>query len=497
MADLKRAHRILALTTTAFVLCFAAWMLNGVLVTYLVEEGVFEWSSTQVGWLIGAPVLTGAIMRLPAGILTDKYGGKPIMIGVLVVSAVPLAGLSLASGFWSFLLCSLGFGLAGAGFAVGIAYTCEWYPEKWKGTAMGIFGAGNAGAAITTLVGPSLLGMLTNDGANLEGWRTLPLLYAGVLLAMALLFGLLTRNKKSSEGPRTLLACLAPLKSVRVWRFGLYYFLVFGCFVAFAQWLVPYFVNSYYLSLVTAGLLASAFSFPSGIIRALGGWMSDVWGPRKVMYWVLGASMVLSFLLIFPRMVVQTPGKGVLAEVSGTVEAVTDDAIVVDGRSYELESRATTFNLSQADHETLIWPTKETWQEPIVEPGAEVAKQQLLAKGQTQIYFQANLWIAIVLIILIGSVWGIGKAGVYKYIPHYFPNEVGVVGGTVGVIGGMGGFFCPIAFGYLLEWTGFWTSCWIFMFVISAICLWWLHHVVTSMMNDKSPQKAREIEPID
>ena len=492
MPETRLANRILAVTTAAFVVCFAAWMLNGVLVTHLVEQGVFDWSSVQAGWLVGAPVLTGSVLRLPAGILTDKYGGKPVMIGVLVFTAFPLGLLSLVTGYWSFLLCSLGFGVAGAGFAVGIAYVAAWYPQKWRGTAMGVFGAGNAGAAITTLVAPTALGSLTDHGANPEGWRTLPLLYAASMLGIAAVFALTTRNRGAGE-PRTLTECLQPLKDVRVWRFGLYYFLVFGCFVAFAQWLVPYFVNSYQLSLVTAGLLASAFSFPSGVVRAAGGWMSDVWGARKVMYWVLGLSALVSLLLVFPRMVVETPGEGVLAEFAGTVVEVTEEVIIVDDRPYDLVPHQTAFEITWSDDRALIWPTKQTWQEPVVQAGQPVVRRQLLASGRTQIYFQANIWIAVVLIVLIGVVWGIGKAAVYKYIPEYFPGQVGVVGGMIGVIGGLGGFVCPVIFAYLLEWTGFWTSCWIFMFFVSALCLWWMHHVVSRIL-DREHGTTRDLE---
>ncbi|MEK7255173.1 MAG: MFS transporter, partial [Bacteroidota bacterium] len=77
---------------------------------------------------------------------------------------------------------------------------------------------------------------------------------------------------------------------------------------------------------------------------------------------------------------------------------------------------------------------------------------------------------------------GIGKAAVYKYIPDFFPEQVGVVGGMVGVLGGLGGFFCPIIFGYLLNGTGLWTSCWMFMLLLSVVCLVWLHRVVTKKM---------------
>ena len=255
-----------------------------------------------------------------------------------------------------------------------------------------------------------------------------------------------------------------------------YYFLVFGCFVSFSQWLVPYFINVYYLPLVTAGIFAALFSFPSGIIRALGGWWSDIWGARKVMYWVLGSSVLISVMLIVPPMEIYSPGKGVVANRPGTVAAISGKAIAVDEKIYPLIIKPSVF--VHKDDQVLVFPTKEVWQESVVEVGQTVQKKELLAKGVTRIYFQANVWIFAVLVILLGSIWGIGMGAVYKYIPDYFPEEVGVVGGMVGVLGGLGGFFCPIIFGYLLEGTGLWTSCWMFMLALSFVCLLWLHRTI-------------------
>jgi NNP family nitrate/nitrite transporter-like MFS transporter len=130
----------------------------------------------------------------------------------------------------------------------------------------------------------------------------------------------------------------------------------------------------------------------------------------------------------------------------------------------------------------------------VVEVGQSILKKELLAKGVTRIFFQANVWIFAGLILLLGSIWGIGKAAVYKLIPDYFPEEVGVVGGMVGVLGGLGGFFCPIVFGYLLEYTGLWTSCWMFMFILSLVCLLWLHLTAQKMMREKHPEDMQRIE---
>jgi MFS transporter, NNP family, nitrate/nitrite transporter len=487
-----KSHKALVLNTTAFTVCFSAWMLNGVLVTYLSANQVFDWGPVEIGWLMGIPVLTGSIFRLPAGILTDKYGGKPILGTLLIICALPMFALSQADSFLSFALCSFGFGLAGVSFSIGIAYTSVWYPRHLQGTALGIFGAGNAGAAGTTLIAPTLLNQLTNQGENIEGWRMLPIYYGIMLIAMAIVFFIFSENKKPATTNKTMREMLKPLRQVRVWRLGLYYFLVFGCFVAFSQWLVPYFVNVYYLPLVTAGVLAALFSFPSGVIRALGGWMSDQFGARKVMYWVLGSSVLISLMVAIPKMEIYSPGRGIMAKASGTVTEITPAKIKVDDRAYTLKTKPTAFE--DSDDCVLILPSKDIWQESTVKMGQKIKRKELLAKGITRIYFQANVWIFAVLVIVLGSIWGIGKAAVYKHIPDYFPDEVGVVGGMVGVLGGLGGFFCPIIFGYLLEFTGLWTSCWMFMFLVSLICLVWMHRVIQKMMREQHPESMAQLE---
>ncbi len=484
-----QSHKALFLNTTAFTVCFAAWMLNGVLVTFLAANEVFDWGPVEIGWLMGIPVLTGAIFRLPAGMLTDKYGGKPIYGGLLLLCAVPMYLMSYADSFLFYALCSAGWGLAGVSFSIGIAYSSVWYPRERQGTALGIFGAGNAGAALTTLFAPTVLNQLTDNGANVDAWRQLPVFYAAILAIMGVLFFIFATNKKPAVQAENIREMLKPLKDVRVWRFGLYYFLVFGCFVAFSQWLVPYFVNVYYLPLVTAGILAAAFSLPSGVIRALGGWLSDTMGARAVMYWVLGLSVAISFMLVIPKMEVYSPGEGIMAARAGTVTEISPTVVVVDDKRYVLQEQDRSFE--DLDDRVVVFPTKAVWQEPVVEVGQVVKRRELLAKGVTKIYFQANVWIFAFFVVLLGSVWGIGKAAVYKHIPDYFPDDVGVVGGMVGVIGGLGGFFCPIIFGYLLETTGLWTSCWMFMWVISCICLFWMHNVIQSMDRTEHPEDTK------
>ncbi|RXM43211.1 nitrate/nitrite transporter [Flavobacterium sp. YO64] len=485
--SLSQSHKILFLNTLAFTVCFACWTLNGVLVTFLVDNGIFHWSVVQVGWLLGIPILTGSIMRLPIGMLTDKFGGKYVFSLLLLLSSIPLFLLPYADSFFMFALLSFLFGMVGTSFAVGIGYTSIWYPKEWQGRALGIFGMGNAGAAITTFLAPSLLNHFSLEDPQ-NGWKILPIIYAVSLVLIGITFLIFAKNKKIENHTKSVRQMLGSLKSARVWRFGAYYFLVFGCFVAYSQWLLPNFMNVYQTSLVMGGLFATMFSLPSGVIRAFGGYLSDKFGARKVMYWVLSSSVILSALLMVPKMEITTTGPGVLATKKGTVTSIAKDNIKIG---------ETEFNIAQKQEnnsENSILPTRTSWQQVVVAQNQTVKKKELLAKGITVIKFDANMWVFLILVILIGISWGIGKAAVYKHIPEYFPTEVGVVGGMVGMIGGLGGFLGPIIFGYLLTATGIWSSSWIFILLFSTICLVWMHYTVTKIMNEKQLALAKVID---
>lgn len=470
-------HRILFLNTLAFTVCFAAWMINGVLVTFLVNNGVFNWSPVQIGLLLGVPVLVGSVLRLPVGIITDKFGGKWVIAVILFFCSIPMFFLSQANSFTSFLLLSFGFGLSGATFAAGVAYTCLWYPKEKQGTALGIFGAGNMGAALTTLFAPTILNNLTGNGADMNAWRTLPKLYAAMLIVMGVIFLFGTKNKLP-EVTKTMRQRLSPLKEIRVWRFGLYYFFVFGSFVALAQWLIPYYVNVYSLSIVSAGFMATAFSLPAGLFRIAGGWLADKVGARMVLIWMFATCLVCMVFLFIPRMEIQAPGQGVMANKPGKVLSVSENEIVVNKDTYFLQKKAgdssevtIRFGIHHDDEGFLFMPATSFHQVPNVKKGDEVSKGELLAKGVTIIYFQANKWIFSALVFIIGIMMGVGGAAVYKHISDYYPANIGAVGGIVGVLGGLGGFFGPIIFGYLLNTSGIWTSCWMFLAVLAIVCV--------------------------
>ena len=194
-------------------------------------------------------------------------------------------------------------------------------------------------------------------------------------------------------------------------------------------------MNVYNTSLVMGGMFATMFSLPSGVIRAFGGYLSDKFGARKVMYWVLCSSVVLSGLLMVPKMDIFTNGPGVMSGKKGIITAVSATNVMLGDKSFPVIKK-----VDKVEENTIL-PTKNSWQEVVVVQNQEVKKKELLAKGVTHIHFSANMWVYLVLVILIGISWGIGKAAVYKHIPDYFPNEVGIVGGMVGLLGGLGGFF--------------------------------------------------------
>lgn len=488
MSNLSQSHKILFINTLAFTICFACWTLNGVLVTFLIDKGIYSWTVIEAGWLMGIPILSGALTRLPIGILTDKYGGKKVFTWLLFSCAIPLFLIPFADSFWGFAILSLLFGVIGASFAVGIGYTSLWYPKEWQGRALGIFGMGNAGAALTTFLAPSLLNYFSESDPE-NGWKLLPITYGIVLILIGFLFIFFTKEKLVQGESKNIKKLLQPLKSVRVWRFGMYYFLVFGCFVAYSQWLLPNFMNVYHTTLVMGGMFATLFSLPSGVIRAFGGYLSDKYGARKVMYWVLGSTMVISFLLMFPKMEIYTAGPGVLAGNNGVVTNISENKVSVNDKVYEVSPK-----VEKQVGNAPVFPVKSSWQEIIVEENQSIKKKELLAKGITHIKFEANMWVYLVLVILIGISWGIGKAAVYKHIPEYFPNEIGVVGGMVGLIGGLGGFLGPIVFGYLLTSTGFWTSSWFFIFAIATICLIWMHKTIIKAIRKNNPEFTTQIE---
>ena len=289
----KQANSVLAMSTMAFSACFAIWVIFSIIGIPIKE--LLDLTDTQFGLLISMPILTGSLMRLPVGILTDRYGGRNVFAILLLSVIIPLYLIGSATEYWQFLVLGLFVGVAGASFTVGVTYTARWYPPARRGLAMGIFGAGNAGAALTKMFAPSLI--------VLWGWQSVPRIYAVALIVVIIVFWMFSYEdpKHRSANNVSLKEQLALIRDPRIWKYCQYYSLVFGGFVGVSLWITKYYVSEYQLDLTTAALLATIFVLPSGIVRAFGGWLSDRFGAYIVTWTVLWVSWISLFLLAYPQ----------------------------------------------------------------------------------------------------------------------------------------------------------------------------------------------------
>ncbi|AZC24569.1 MULTISPECIES: nitrate/nitrite transporter [Pseudomonas] len=288
-----RQGLVLGMSTLAFTVCFMVWMMFAVLGVPIKE--LLQLNETQFGLLTATPVLTGSLVRLPLGMLTDRFGGRSVFCLLMLACVLPLYLVSHATAYWQFLVLGLFVGLAGGSFSVGIAYVAKWFDQDNQGLAMGIFGAGNAGSAVTKFLAPALIAA--------GSWQLVPKVFSAILFLTALLFWFFSADNKAHRRVSTvgLGEQLKALAEPAVWRYCQYYSIVFGGYVALALWMTKYYVQEYGFSLQSAALLAACFSLPGGVLRAVGGWMSDRWGAQSVTWWVLWVSWICLFLLSYPQ----------------------------------------------------------------------------------------------------------------------------------------------------------------------------------------------------
>ena len=295
---LSDQYRALGLSTFAFTVCFAVWTIFSIIGVKIKQE--LGLNDTQFGLLVATPVLTGSISRIFLGVWTEQFGGRIMFPLQMLITAVAVWLLTSVQTYEVFLLAALGLGLAGGSFIVGVAYTSRWFDKEHQGTALGIFGAGNVGAAVTNFAAPFLVVAL--------GWEGTARIYAIALAITAVLFYAFAKTdpvqeerRRTGRRPVSAGSQLEPLKNIQVWRFATYYFFVFGAFVALASFLPRYYVGAYGLELTVAGVFAGLYSLPGSVFRALGGWMTDIWGARFVMYLTFIGSLLILFVMSYPQ----------------------------------------------------------------------------------------------------------------------------------------------------------------------------------------------------
>ena len=289
----RKAYSVLIVSTFAFTVCFMVWMMFGVIGIPIKKS--LDLSATQFGLLTATPILTGSLVRVPLGIWTDRFGGRIVMFLLMLSTVIPIWMMSYANQYWHFLVIGLFVGLAGGSFSVGTPYVARWFPRNRQGFVMGVYGAGNSGAAVNKFVAPALVVAF--------GWAVVPQIYAAVMLGAALLFWIFSASEPSHlvANNVSFKDQLKALKDPRVLRYCQYYSIVFGGYVGLSLWMVQYYVGEFGLEIRTAALLAACFSLPGGILRALGGWLSDKYGAHQVTWWVMWVSWICLFLLSYPQ----------------------------------------------------------------------------------------------------------------------------------------------------------------------------------------------------
>jgi MFS transporter, NNP family, nitrate/nitrite transporter len=285
---------VVTASTTAFTVCFMVWMMFAVIGIPIKQSlGLNE---TEFGILVATPVLTGSLIRLPLGMWTDRFGGRIVFFILMLSTVIPIWMISWGTEFWHFLVTGLFVGVAGGSFTVGISYCARWFPRERQGFAMGIFGVGNTGAAVTKLVAPTIV--------VAYGWTMVPKVYAVLMTITAIGFWFFTYTNPAHTADAakvTMKEQLMALKDPTVWRYSQYYSIVFGGYVALSLWMTKYYISEYGFDIKIAALLAAGFSIPGGVLRAIGGWFSDKYGAHTVTWWVLWVGLVCLFVLSYPQ----------------------------------------------------------------------------------------------------------------------------------------------------------------------------------------------------
>ncbi len=285
------AWRALSAATLAFAANFSVWTLYAVIGLELRET--LELNATQLGLFFSAPVLTGALGRIPAGWLSERFNPKTVFIWQMLLSTPPLFLLPLVDSLVAYIWLGFWIGISGTSFTIGIRYVTDWFETSRQGTAMGIFGAGNTGSAITLMLAPFIV--------DSWGWDSIGPIYGAGLLLVAFLFMILAPSRDfTSTPPKDRLTLMTALKQAQIWRFGLYYYFVFGSFLALILWLPQYYASAYKLSNAQAMAFTLFFVATSSMVRALGGWFADRYGGRSVNWTVFWVCIVCLFFLCYP-----------------------------------------------------------------------------------------------------------------------------------------------------------------------------------------------------
>lgn len=257
-----------------FDVCFMLWVLIGALGPF-----IFEGSHTAAGLkglLVGIPVLTGSVLRVPLGALSDRVGGRRVAVGLLMFLFVPLTIAWLApAGAGTLLPVSIMLGTAGASFAVVLPLASRWYPAERQGLVMGIAAAGNSGTVLANMFAPRI--------AHVIGWQNVFGLALLPLAVALVLFALLAREAPSATRARSASEYTAVLSQPDALWFCAFYAVTFGGYVGLSSFLPLFLHDQFNVTPVTAGSITAAAAFSGSLSRPFGGWVADRFGGTRVL----------------------------------------------------------------------------------------------------------------------------------------------------------------------------------------------------------------------
>lgn len=285
----RQSYINLGLATLAFAVSFAAWSTVSPLSSQIQAE--YKLDNTAISLLIAVPALLGALMRVPMGILTDRFGGRTVFTGLLLFLVLPLAFLGFAHSYTAYVIGALFLGTAGASFAIGVPFVSRWFPPERQGTALGIYGIGNIGTAAAVLT-------MSGLAQGLGGRQNAFWFYLLPVTIMAVVFWLFARDAPGMTKAAPLGASLASaFRDPVVGYLSLFYFVTFGGFVFFANYL-PQLLGDWFPSdRRDAGLLAAILTVGATLARPVGGWLADQIGGMKVLTWVFALVVVTRLIL--------------------------------------------------------------------------------------------------------------------------------------------------------------------------------------------------------
>ncbi|TFJ93482.1 NarK/NasA family nitrate transporter [Lentibacillus salicampi] len=268
----KGSTSALVFSTIAMIVSFTIWSMISPMAQDI--SALYNLSATQVSILVAVPTILGSIMRIPLGILSDKYSGRKVYTLTMLFLIIPLIGASFADSYGWMLFYAFFIGMGGTTFAIAITYVSGWYPKEKQGLVLGIAGVGNIGTAVAGFIIPVIVATYSID------WAFRILAIAIAIMAVIFYFG---TSDREQSGQKTLKSALEPLKHQQTWMLSLFYFLTFGVFVALGLYLPTLLQDLYDLTSVDAGQRAAIFVVIATFIRPLGGMIADKFDPKKLL----------------------------------------------------------------------------------------------------------------------------------------------------------------------------------------------------------------------